>query len=450
MKSHSGIIIAIFCLLSTYSYSQNANMARAYYIKAKEAFANNQYSEVIDYLGKAETELGTTNADIIYLELMSRFNMNKRDFRIEKLSKDFMASANSRDDRIQKVGLIAVEHKELLEADRKKEQRAFDLAKRTKSLKNLRAYLKDYPNTSKSSEVKILLSEKETEDFNKAKNKNSVFALENFKKDYPDGEFDSEVSNLLKIAREEELYRKAKNQNSIQLYKSYLISYPQGQYISQVKESLRSELLEKANNEYENEDLNLAKDTYQEFNRHFPSGSDAAFVTERIIDIEKKMTKQARVNSRTSGNYFMATYSTDELYGIQFGKLSLNRVGTYFNLSVNENIANIQFESVNETTLPAENFEQASISAGFGLTYKIIYPLWIYAGGGAIYTDYYEEIGDGEVVTYAIDSLENYQFFPEFGVNIKLGRIAAIKAGAALINGETYIKAGVGFQTRNW
>lgn len=450
MKTKHLFLTLSFCLISTFSFSQNTNIARAYYIKAKEAFADNQYGNAIDYLEKAENELGNTNPDIIYLELMSRYNLDKRDPDINNLAMEFMDAASPQDDRTQKVSLIAVEHKELLEAEREKERRAFRLAESSESLQNLRAYLKEYPDTPNSIEVKKMLADKEREDFLKAKNTNTVFALELYRRDYPNGEYSNEVMDLLTIAREEELYKRAMRENDIQLFNSYLITYPDGKYNQQVKASLEAAILGKADKEYNDKDYARARNTYEKYQEKFPSGSKTTLVEQRISEIEKRIERKARLDSRTSANYFMATYSTQELYGIQLGKLSLNKVGTYFNLSVNENVGNLTFTAENETTSLAEDFEQASISAGFGLTYKITYPLWVYVGGGAIYTDYYLENEDGEVNTFKLEGVDNYQFYPELGFNVKLGRVGALKAGASYINGEMFWNVGLGFQTKNW
>lgn len=452
MKLKLLFIAVMLCLFSTQAFSQN--LARAYYIKAKEAYSGNQYTETLEFLEKAEKELGNTNPDILYLELMSRFEINKRDKNIPELSKEFMRTARSSDDRTQQVSMIAVEHKELLEADREAEENAYKMAVNTKSLKDLRSYLSKYPNTSKAEEIKIILADKEAKDFENAKSVNTAKVYEEYLEDYPEGRYMDEVNDLLAEAREEELYKKAMKLNDIQIYNTYRIKYSTGKYIDEIEEARKKAILAKANRQFENEEFGLAKNTYQQYKADYPRGEEVGFANERLEDIDQEMKKEDRVANQTSSKYILGSYSSNEMFGLEFGRMSLRGVGTYFNLNANQNVGNtsiLSFSGTEKESVSAvsEDFEEAKLGANFGFTFKVLYPLWVYAGAGVVYTDYYSE-NDGEVIYYEVEGVENIQFYPELGLQVKLGNVAVLKAGGAYIDGEIYAKAGFGFQTKIW
>jgi hypothetical protein len=450
MKLKLLFITAMLCLFSTQVFSQN--LARAYYIKAKEAYSSNQYAETLEFLNKAEKELGNTNPDILYLEMMSRFEIDKRDKKILELSEEFLKTASSNDDRTQKVGMIAVEHREILEADRKAEENAYKRAVNMKTLKDLRSYLRKYPNNEKIKEIQVILENKESQDFLNAKADNTVKDYEKYLDDYPRGKYKDEVIELLAEAREDELYAKAMRLNDIQIYKSYEIKYPSGKYKSEIEEARKKAILAKADKYFGDKEFGLAKNTYELYKTDYPDATELNLANERLKLIDKELKKEENRANQTSAKYILGTYSSNELFGLEFGRMSLRGVGTYFNINVNQNVGNISFSSATERQAVSnisENYEEAKIGANFGLTYKIIYPLWIYGGAGVVYTEYYNELEEDSVY-YEIEGVDSFQFYPELGLQVKLGNVAVLKAGGAYIDSDIYAKVGIGFQTKIW
>ena len=54
------------------------------------------------------------------------------------------------------------------------------------------------------------------------------------------------------------------------------------------------------------------------------------------------------------------------------------------------------------------------------------------------------------MTTYEIGNVDFFQFYPELGVQVKLGRIGVLKAGGSYIDSEMVYNVGIGFQTKSW
>ena len=440
----------VLCLLTIVNISaQEVNIAKAYYVKAREAYSEAKYTEVINYLEKVKEELGTSNPDILYLEVMTRFNIDKRDLQVSNLAEEFIKTANPADDRIQKVSLIAVEHREAIEEGIKLEVEAFNMASITMSLADLQNFKDKFPKSNKISEIDSMLTEKEELDYKLAKTKNQSRIFKDFLTNYPKSKYHNEIKDLMQKALEDEFFIDVKSENSVEKYDLYLMAYPTGNYSEEVSFFLEKSILEKANQEYQNSNFEDSKNFYSRYTKEFPSGSEINLANKRITEIEKKMSSNARIAGRTSAKYIMGTYSDFELYGLQLGRLSNNNVGTYFNIAVNENIGNMKFTTDESVSGSPDLFERASLSASFGLSYKIAYPIWIYAGVGYIYFEYYDS-QDDVITTLSLNDFKNSFLYPELGIKLKLGNVAVLKAGGSYINSDLYINAGIGFQTKNW
>lgn len=77
MKFH---FILLFCLSSIIVSAQNnALQAKAAYMLAEEEFNNGKYADAIKYLDEASAKLGTANAKILYLKIMSYKALSEKD-----------------------------------------------------------------------------------------------------------------------------------------------------------------------------------------------------------------------------------------------------------------------------------------------------------------------------------------------------------------------------------
>lgn len=174
MKSSKFYLVSVFLLISVTLNAQN-EIARAYYLKAKEAYSENKYEAVLDYLENATKELGSTNPDFIYLELIARYNLNKKDQKIKNLATEFINAADKNDTRVQEVSLIVVEQKDLLEKNIKEENVLYNQAVSSKSILDLRTYLKKFPERpERINTIEKILSQQERELFEDAKKSNTL------------------------------------------------------------------------------------------------------------------------------------------------------------------------------------------------------------------------------------------------------------------------------------
>jgi len=114
-------ILILTILLPVFSFGQNLDMAKAYYEKAGEAYNQRNYQKAIDYLENAKGQLGTTNPDIMYLEVKSRFALGKLDDKIELLVADFFKKSNADDPKRTEVSVLLINYREK-EADLRKQE----------------------------------------------------------------------------------------------------------------------------------------------------------------------------------------------------------------------------------------------------------------------------------------------------------------------------------------
>ena len=363
MKFIKTTLVFLALFITNITTSQNFDIAKAYYIKAKEAYSTDNYKKAIEYLESTKNELGSTNPDITYLEILSRFKVNKKDKLVKALSKTFLENASRDDDRIQDVSLIIVEHEEIINKEIIERQNMFNLAKNYGDINRMRAFINKYSNGDDVVYIKSSLNKKETEIYNSALAENSVVSYNNYITNFPSGRYLQEINSKLKKAKEIESFNKARESEDIHAIQGHLLVYPNSKGKSVLLEILEYKLISKANNEFEKDNYSSAKNSYIEYKKKFPEGNNIAMANDNLKIIEKKLDKQSKINNRTSGNYFMLTYDSDETYGIQFGKLSQNKLGLYFNLSGNESSIKIKFaydQEIETAGTAIDVFEEAS------------------------------------------------------------------------------------------
>ncbi|WP_141675560.1 hypothetical protein [Formosa haliotis] len=449
MKKTTIFTCFIFYLFSYTCLAQNTNIAKAYYINAREAYEKKDFKGSMEYLENAKQEIKGTNPDIIYLELLCNYNIDKLNPNIDELSMEFINSANSGDERINEVSLISVEHKELVAKEKEREKEMYNLAVSANELTYIRNYLEAYPSGERAKEIEAVLEQKEITDYNNALEINTVEAYVTFNQNYPNSDYFSEIKTRLDKARDFELHEKALKEDTVYYYKLYLTNYPDGNYREEIEAAFENKLLITANEEFKTDNVNAALKTYESYRELFPEGKNIYVVNQRIEELQDKIDKENKLNDRTSANYFMLTYSSDNLFGFQFGKVHLNKIGAYFNLNVNKSVTKLQF-SIDHTIPELSNeYEEASISSSFGLSYKITYPIWIYAGGGVKYIEYFQKDNE-DFAGIEVEGKSAYNFYPEIGLQVKIKKIIVIKTGVLYIDSDIYFQGGIGIQTRNW
>jgi len=449
------LVVALLFLLSDYSFGQNATLAKAYYTKAREAFENNNYQQTIDYLNNAKAEFGASNPDIIYLEINSRYNLDVKDTLIETLSKEFIEKAKPTDkERIQKVSLMAVEHREALSAAIKKEEDAYQNAFNSPNVEIIRSFLKQYPDNPKNDALRKLLEQKEDAVYKEALTSDQVAKYESYQQQFANGKYKEEIALKLEVAKEKAAYDLILANKDAPTAQSYLDKYPEGKYKKEAREILEEILFREGNHYYEENDLANAKDKFDAYKTSLPDGKNIAEVDKKLGQIEKKMNRQQTIDDRTSANYFMLTYTTNEAFGFEFGRVSLRGLSTYFNMTANADVFNLKMgESVAEIESlkdAPEDYKNPFLTASFGFTFKIAYPVWLYVGGGARYQEFFAKDADDEVVVFKVREEKNFTFFPEAGLKLKIGKAIVLKAGTQYMDEEFSYQFGIGIQTRNW
>ncbi|NRR91594.1 hypothetical protein HSX10_08480 [Winogradskyella undariae] len=448
MRFIKNTLLLLILFSANISISQNMNIAKGYYNKAKESYATNSFTKSLEYIESTKKELGNTNPDITYLEVLVRFKIDKKDSLIKSLSYMFLENADQSDDRIEEVSLIVIEHEEIINNELAIKQRMYNTAITNGSVDQIRAYINKYPKSEEVGRVKLALEEKETQYYNTALKMDTVKYYEDYLDLFPRGVYKVQVNSKLNIAKEVESYNKVKTSSSIDFIEGHLKIYPQSEHKEEILERLEALMINEANTEFKNESNLLAQRSYNDYLRKFPEGKHVQTTNDNLDIIQKRIDKQNRIDNITSANYFMLTYATDETYGIQFGKLSQNKVGTYLNLSGNESVSKLKFSADQEADSVGQSisvFEESILKASFGLTVKIVNPIWVYGGGGLKYREFFFEDEGWE-----IKDLKGFLFYYETGIQIKIGKALALKGGASFIDGETYIQAGIGILTRNW
>lgn len=449
--------ISVFFLLvlSVESYAQNTTLAKAYYTKARESFEKNEYQQTIDYLNSAKTEFGSTNPDITFLEINSRYHLNVKDTLIDSLSKQFIETANKNDkERIQKISLIAVEHREAVNLAIKQEEEAFQYALNNNSVETIRTFLKRYPDNPKNQTLKDLLVKKEDEAYQEATTSDEVVKYESYLQKFPNGKYKDDVAQKLEVAKEKVAYDAVVNYKGESTAMSYLTKYPNGKYQAQTKEVLEETLFREGNEYYEQENFAQAKNKFTTYKEILPQGKNILEVDKKLAQIEKKMNRQETIDNRTNANYFMLTGTTNEAFGFEFGRVSLKGLSTYFNMTANADVFKLKMADdaleIDSLEDAPDDYKNPFLTASFGFTFKIAYPVWFYVGGGVRYQEFFAEDAEDELVYFKVEDQKNFSFFPEAGLKLKIGKAIVLKAGTQYMDEEFSYQFGIGIQTRNW
>lgn len=455
-KTLRRILLIVFLIVANYSFGQNTALAQGYYLKAKEAFGQNDYTQSINFIEKAKIEAGGANPELLYLEIRSRYEADKKDPLIAERATEFMSTVNENDKkRIREISLITIEHKEAVELAARTQEEAYQKALTSGDVVVIRAFLAEYPSNLKKDVLENLLVAKEDEIYHIAIQSDEIDRYDNYLMLFPAGKYKEEVLQKLAIANEKKLYESVVSSRDVKVGQNYLSKYPNGKYKTEVYDLLEEVLFAEGNQFLEENNLSSARSKYMTYKEMFPKGKNIDTVEKNIVLIDKKANRQNAISSRTSANYFALTYSTNESYGFEFGKLDLKKLSVYWDLAANGNVFTalqatndpIEVESLKD--LP-EDVKNGFLTTSFGFTFKVAYPVWIYVGGGLKYQQYYIKDGEGEIQTYKVNEEKDLSFYPEGGLKVKIGKAIVLKGGAQYVNDEIQYQFGIGIQTRNY
>ncbi|WP_405377410.1 hypothetical protein [Nonlabens sp. Asnod3-A02] len=451
MKINTIQLTFLILFISCISFAQNSELARGYYVKARESMSQDKYQEAINYIVKSRSELGASNPDLDFMELSARLKLNPIDKKIEALGNTFMQEATRDDDRRTKVSLMIIEHRDAITAEDNLREKLLVKANKNEP-HDIRKFIEKYPNDDKTIGLKNKLNSIEINLVEKIKKSPSEKMFDDYEKFFPEGKFTKELAILFEKYDEDQEYKDLLGSNNLNERSDdlldFLNDYPQSDHKEEIEMLLEKALLNNSQLYFEQDKFYNAKKEIQTYKTRYPNGENIDQIKKIESKIKKSEASAERKSNRHGIAYIGLSSDTDQVYGIQFGALRNDRVSTYWNLGGNENLFNLTFspdetvESIPESVI--DDLEVAIIQSSFGVHFKVAYPIWMYVGAGARYTEYSsEDVEDSPVVT--TEDPKSILFFPEAGFNLKLGNFGYLTAGSKYLNKDFIFQFGIGF-----
>jgi len=252
--------------------------------KVKDWSRFQSYKEYIDYL----TDLQTRYKEYFQEE---EFWVNIDKNIIEQLNNYIQQYPNG---RYRKEAIKKID--ELIQEEEKKDNLAWEKAKKENTKEAYENYLSNFPNGKYRKEaikkIDEFIIQEEEKAWRKTRRKNTIKAYEEYLKKYPDGKYISKAkAKIDEILQEEELaWKHAKELNTKEAYEEYLKKYPDGKYISKAKAKI-NEILQEEEEELawkHAKELNT-KEAYEEYLKKYPNGK---YVNEAIKKLNEFIWKE--------------------------------------------------------------------------------------------------------------------------------------------------------------
>lgn len=320
----------------------------------------------------------------------------------------------------------------------------------------------------------ILKNLNEKDVWDNAKLNNSIEAYNQYLCLYPEGKYSSEAKDGIYQIKASDLFKKAETSNNIKYYAEYYDKYKKGNDYEKAKNKILNQIALQANSAYYNKNWATAKKNYKLYkeinNNYLP------------YYLSNRLDKAEKLASQTS-TFFISANIDKYTYGLRAGLLQKDRLGYYGsiksrtygfikNMSTGTQIefpegVGILQEEVDRYgaqiwkqryTLQLNDFNYYTVQVLGGVTYKIIYPLWINTGIGYGYFSRYQNMTVENYVREGNDYnwkyKENYyvensyykysslQF--EIGLNLVLWDILKIHYGFSTGHGDFYQYFGIG------
>lgn len=227
----------------------------------------------------------------------------------------------------------------------------------------------------------------------------------------------------------------------------YLNNYAGGQYDESVKKTLCDAYLLNA------AELAAEKDAYSQQRAVEFYNKSNQYCPDYDLDADiRTAEKKAKRYGRPDRGYLAYVYDSIAPIGISFGSINNRSLGMYMSLSANEDIfASTSIYKLEDGSLDGGNGVATGerttgyADAVIGLTKKITYPLWLYAGGGVSYKmDLHEYEFDGELEWVENKDESGIDPLVDAGVIIDLSGFF-IRGGLKTDLEEFRYTAGVGF-----
>lgn len=478
-------ILLSLCLTFGYlsgSFAQSSNEQEAFQVfkEAREAYQHQNFNSAAQLLTQTKTLLGSSNIRIqpmliksLYeiqdwrkakTEINVYYNLNPDKELVEyqeiaKLEKEVSAKINEEENLFQSArqqrsvsqyqsylnqfpyGKYRNEVSELLRTQN--DENAWNAAQSKNSTASYYAYLESYPNGNYSVLAKATIERWDNEAYEKAVNDGTQEALNYYLSNYPKGQYRNVISNTLKDRIEYDTYLQAKTTNIITDYESYIKKYPNGKYSAEVNQIIENSYFSYGKEAYKNKNYSSAKDYYNTYLSKYPNG----YYNE---EVNQQLKKTGRKLKQSNAGFFMYNYDTQSPIGISFGNLKARKVvGCYFTVKMNSNIftgfkSTYKIDNTGDNDSPwrtevTDEIKKANVSGSFGLTFRVVYPLYLYAGAGIGYYPEYVKVntfsssnntpGDPEWMKNTDES--KVGFFPEGGLMLKVVNAVVLKYGVS-------------------
>jgi hypothetical protein len=196
---------------------------------------------------------------------------------------------------------------------------------------------------------------------------------------------------------------------------------------------------EKGINAIKNNQINSALAFFQKCKQLIPENKYASAVDDKINWCNKKL-------KQTGFNGFGIMYNSMAPFGIYAASLHPQKIKTYWNFRMHSAFLNA-YDSLNLTDdkllFYPEDVVKGLLSTGFGLTKKIFYPVWVFAG---LNVGLHRNIETGDLFLRKGDASSSFAFerryryiskglnpgisiFPEMGIEIKIKRGVSFRYG---------------------
>lgn len=311
-----------------------------------------------------------------------------------------------------------------------------------------------------------------------------------------------ELIAKLKLSEDEDAWRRTKEANYITSYENYINGYTLKNHLNEAISIHKDGLINLGTKSAAINDLKQMESYFNTYFRLYPNGADISKAKKTMCDAYFRAgviaaKEKTLASQNTAINYFYSSknlcpldnnvdsylnkalrkvkqyerpnrsfmsYCWDEIspIGLSFGGLKTRKIGVYLTPRCNVGIFTngTYFTVKNDGSLNGNVYDdirftnvvrKANVELNFGLTKKIFYPLWLYAGiGGAYNTTYwkmdtYDDYGvyyktnwvRNTDLTYWSPVFESGLIFDIKGFNLRVG--------AKTADEDWFVTAGIGF-----
>jgi len=332
-----------------------------------------------------------------------------------------------------------------------KDENAWQKAVKEGTTASYYQYLNKYREGNYAAKAKEQIQTWDDNAYSKAVNDGSQEALNYYLKNYPRGDYRNQIRIKLRERKELDVYQTAKSSGNLKDYESYATLYPDGKYINEAQTAIENAYYRAGIYAFKNKYYSLAERHFEKYMTRFPTGKHIREVTQKM-KIAKRKLKQF------SSTYIAYSFEVDNPYGFSIGRLNTKKAGFYTNFKFNSEVftaANTIYSIEDDYThtsddviVPSGMFDNGNVGISMGLTYKVIYPFWIYGGLGVNYAAVSQRIynanDDWDTEWFFNTSRSSFYVAPEVGLTGKLFNKIMIKYGVVIHNGETRSQVGLG------